>query len=271
MKQFNETSIHGIVLESAQHMRLHRFFVQEQLRNKKEVLIREDGLIHQLKDVFRLRSGDRLTLLDNSGFEYLAEITELAKNGAEMKILESNIAENVPEREVWMFAALVKKDNFEWIVEKGTEIGISHFVPVLSERSEKKNLNQERIRKIIKEASEQSGRGIMPELHGMLKFDEIFGFSQKNNVKIIAFNPEGEKFSAVETVRHQKALNSSLKVPSEPIGILIGPEGGWSDREIEAFKAHGVPLYSLGKQILRAETAAIVISSVYLFPPSLSF
>jgi 16S rRNA (uracil1498-N3)-methyltransferase len=245
-------------------MRLHRFFVEQPLRNTKEVILREDGLVHQLKDVFRLRSGDKLILLDNFGLEFLAEIVSLDKNGAEMKILESTMVENIPKREIWLFAALIKKDNFEFIVEKGTELGVSHFVPVLSDRSEKKNLNQERTLKIIKESSEQSGRGTMPVLNEALKFDGVFDFAIENNVKLIGFHPEGEKSVSEDPIRAQDKLNFGLKIKPEPIGSLIGPEGGWSEREIELFKSRTVPVYSLGKQTLRAETAAIAVSVLFL-------
>ncbi|MBX4198161.1 16S rRNA (uracil(1498)-N(3))-methyltransferase [Candidatus Parcubacteria bacterium] len=257
-------------------MRLHRFFIEEQLRNKREITIFDEEVIHQWKDVFRLRTGNQLILLDNSGFEYIAEVVLLAKGKAELKIIDSSANTNDPKREVWLFASLIKKDNFEWILEKGTELGVSHFVPMLSERSEKKNLNIERAEKIIKEASEQSGRGIMPELHEVTDLGDLMTAEIREKLGIevlpmIAFDPQGEKF---DLARHLEArLPSSLQRQSPstmlgatnpPVGVLVGPEGGWTPKELELFKLHNIPIYNLGPQILRAETAAIAISSLLL-------
>jgi 16S rRNA (uracil1498-N3)-methyltransferase len=249
-------------------MRLHRFFIEEQLRNKKEITILESELIHQLKNVFRLNAGDRLILLDNSGFEYISEIILLSKSKAEIKIVDSSVSENLldKEREVWLFASLIKKDNFEWIIEKTTELGISHIVPIVSARTEKKELNIERAHKILKEASEQSGRGIMPMLHDIRNLDDAITHAQEQSVHLIAFHLEGEHFNKEKILNRQSTLEKSLNIPQEKknIGILIGPEGGWSDNEITLFKSKNIPIYSLGKQVLRAETAAIVICGLIL-------
>jgi 16S rRNA (uracil1498-N3)-methyltransferase len=230
-------------------MRLHRFFIEEHLRNKREISIFDDELIHQWKDVFRLRAGDKVILLDNTSFEYLAEVELLAKGKADFKILDSSIAENISKKEVWLFAALIKKDNFEWILEKGTEIGVSHFVPILSDRTEKKDINMERAVKIIREASEQSGRGKLPELEEPTYLEQAINAAR---IPLIAFHLSGEKFV------------SDFHNAKQKVGILIGPEGGWSDKELELFKEKNVPVYSLGAQVLRAETAAIVIPGLLL-------
>jgi 16S rRNA (uracil1498-N3)-methyltransferase len=230
-------------------MRLHRFFIEEHLRNKKDITLYDDGIIHQWKDVFRLRPGNQIILLDNSGFEYIAEIVLLAKGKAEVKIIDSAAATNVPQKELWLFAALIKKDNYEWILEKGTELGVSHFVPIVSDRSEKKDLNIERAEKIIKEASEQSGRGTLPMLHGVIDFEKVF--SEYKDIPLIAFHLEGEKFDRPKNYFQNNKL-----------GILIGPEGGWSDKELNMFKGNNIPVLTLGPQVLKAETAAIVISAL---------
>jgi 16S rRNA (uracil1498-N3)-methyltransferase len=239
-------------------MRFHRFFIDEQLRNKSDITLFDDAIIHQLKDVFRFHTGDKLILLDNSGYEYISEISLLAKGKAEIKIVDSSMSENLPEKttEVWLLAALVKKDNFEWILEKCTEIGVSHFVPVVSARSEKKDLNQERAEKIIREAAEQSGRGIMPVLHEVMSFEDAISEAQKENVHLASFHVEGEIFT--HEIREKLIKNKRL-------GILIGPEGGWSEKEIEFLKEKNIPIYSLGKQILRAETAAAITSALLFF------
>jgi 16S rRNA (uracil1498-N3)-methyltransferase len=244
-------------------MRLHRFFIQDHLRNKKAITLLDGDVIHQLKDVFRLGTGDQLILLDNSGFEYLSEIELLAKGKAEIKILQSSVG-NTSEKEVWLFASLIKKDNYEWILEKCTELGVSHFIPIISERSEKKDLNLERAEKIIQEASEQSGRAIMPTLHEVTDLKKVFSLKNLPQ-KLFAFHTDGETFEK-EKLGKQSELEKSLGIPHEKVscGIFIGPEGGWTEREVELFRSKNIPIYSLGKQVLRAETAAVAITSLFL-------
>lgn len=247
-------------------MRLHRFFIEEHLRNKKSITLYEADIIHQLKDVFRVRAGDQLILLDNSGFEYISEIVMIASGKAEIKIIDSAAALNVPHKEVWLFASLIKKDHYEWVLEKCTELGVSHFVPMVSDRTEKKDLNIDRAHKIVKEASEQSGRGIMPTIHDVRSFTDALTHAEENNIKIFSFHVGGESLDKEKVFNKQSTLEKSLGIPQEKqaIGIFIGPEGGWSDKEVSMFKEKNIPLYSLGNQVLRAETAAIAISSLML-------
>lgn len=258
-------------------MRLHRFFIEEQLRNKKEITFHDDEIIHQWKDVFRLRAGDRVILLDNTGFEYMAELKLLTKGNAELKILDASVSENIPKKEIWLFASLIKKDHYEWILEKCTEIGVSHFIPIISERTEKKDLNIERAQKIIKEASEQSGRGIMPMLHNIVDLESAPSTNSgpismpqyEENMNFLAFHGEGVTLTneiREKILGRQSRLENSLGIPPEKkaFGIFIGPEGGWTTKEIEFFNSKNTPIYSLGKQVLRAETAAIAISALLL-------
>ncbi len=247
-------------------MRLHRFFIEESLRNKRDITLYEDDLIHQLKDVFRLRTGDKLILLDNTGFEYISEIVVIAKSKAEIKIVDQSATLNAPTKEVWLFASIIKKDNYEWILEKATELGVSHFVPVVSDRTEKKDLNIDRAHKIVKEASEQSGRGVMPLIHDVRPFADALTHALENNLKVLAFDGTGESFDKEKVFNKQNNLEKSLGIPQEKtaFALFIGPEGGWSDRELTLFKEKNIPVYSLGHQVLRAETAAIAISSLIL-------
>ena len=246
-------------------MKLQRFFIEEQLRNKKDITLYDDELIHQLKDVFRLRTGDQIMLLDNSGFEYLSEIVVLARGKGEIKIIDQSAALNVPKKEVWLFAALIKKDNYEWILEKCTELGVSHFVPLVTDRTEKKDLNIERARKIIKEASEQSERGVMPVLHGVVTLEEaVTTYAKQFPLYAFHIGQQYEKFNYSEIKNKHADRNATLKLPEEPVGIFIGPEGGWTEKEANLFIEKEIKVYTIGNQVLRAETAAIAISSLIL-------
>lgn len=229
-------------------MRLHRFFIKQKIPESGEVMVADKDLIHQWGKVFRLKTGDRVIIFDGTGLDYVSEIVSLNKNEAVLKVVEKIKNENVPKKEIHLFQSIIKKDNFEWVIEKGTELGVSYFHPIISERSEKKNINFERVRKIIKEASEQSGRGSLSNVSELVNLEN----SLNNDFTAIAFHPTGDKFDK----------NNFEK--EKVVGIFIGPEGGWSDRELEIFKENKVKILSLGQQILRAETAAIAISSLLL-------
>lgn len=230
-------------------MKLQRFFVDNELKEENEVIITDADFVHQIFHVFRKKAGDEIILLDNSGFEYLAEITSLNKKEVNVKILNKKEVENILKNEVILFASLIKKDKFEWVLEKCTELGISKFVPVISERSEKKGLNIERARKIIKEASEQSERGFMPEICEPVSLDEA---TKELNCEAIALHLTGESFNTEQ-------LKSGAKV-----GLFIGPEGGWGEKDIAIFEKNNIPLVTLGAQVLRAETASMAVCAKLL-------
>lgn len=218
-------------------MRLHRFFVSENLNRVKEIRITDEKLLHQMRDVFRLKSGDEVVLFLGDSTNYRCKINVLSKKeGVFEKISEEKGF--VPEIKVALLMAVIKKENFELVCEKATEIGVSTIVPIVTERTLAKNLNTERLQKIIIEASEQCGRGDIPELKQITNL-ELAITSYSN---IIAFDISG---------------TSSLPSFSTS-SLLIGPEGGWSDGELELIKSKGIKLAKLGDTTLRAETAAIV-------------
>lgn len=238
-------------------MRSHRFFVDGvTLAVDTETAVTDESVVHQWKDVFRLRSGDEVVLLDGSGSEFRARITLLSKDDTRVVVLDQR---DVPVKavcDIRLFAAIVKKDTYEWIVEKGTELGVSGFVPVVSERSEKKDVNPERLRKIMREASEQSGRGTLPALGNVADLEDALDAAEADGVSLVAFHLEGSAFNS--------AVRDALRAAGKPVGVLIGPEGGWSDREINLFTERRIPIYSLQTNVLRAETAAVVIPSLIL-------
>jgi len=230
-------------------MKLHRFFCDEKLTNRKSVVITHAPLVNQLKNVFRLKIGDEVVLFDNSGFDFHVSIDDLQKDSVAFSVNKVNPNTVFSLRETYLFASVVKKDNFEWITQKATELGVSHIIPIISERTEKKDLNIDRIQKIIIEAAEQSGRGTLPILYDVIDLDSAL--RKFGHVKSIAWHTKAGKF-----------VSQDLE---NVIGAYIGPEGGWSDNEIESFKKHGIQVRSLGPQILRSETAVISVITLSVF------
>jgi 16S rRNA (uracil1498-N3)-methyltransferase len=241
-------------------MRLHNFFIEQKIGEMKSVRVEDADLLHQLKNVFRLKKDDEIVLLDNSGFQYRCRIELLAKDEAVFEVLE--VKENAikPEREIYLYVSMIKKDNFEWVLEKGTEIGVSYFVPIISGRSIKTNFNHERGLKIVKEASEQSGRGTQPELREIISLNDALGEVEKNKMPAVAFHLEEGLTEAADFIANKLKKQSG----ASKVAIFIGPEGGWNDTEVEQFRKHGVNILSLGEATLRAETAAIVAATLFL-------
>jgi 16S rRNA (uracil1498-N3)-methyltransferase len=230
-------------------MRLHRFYIKEQIEKGKDIRIDNEELLHQWMKVFRLKASDRVIVFNGNGMEYEGYFKILAKKEAVLIFDKETIIKNVPKVELHIFQSIIKKDNFELIAQKCTEIGVSFFHPIISERSEKKDLNIERINKIVIEASEQSGRGSVPDVSLPLKLEDsikdFFG-------ELFTLDFDGKPFSSVKIKEGEK------------IGLLFGPEGGWSDKERDFLKEKGIKSISFGNQVLRAETASIVASALIL-------
>ena len=241
-------------------MRLHRFYIETELVVGNDVVISDEGLIHQLKDVFRLsEKGKDILLFNGSGGEFRCGIVSLNKKELVLHVIEEREKRSNREDkkgiEVWLLAALIKKDNFEWVIQKATELGVSHIVPIISERSEKKDLNMERAQKILIEASEQSGRVTLPMLNTPEHLDvvlERLANQDEEKMNFLAFDPSGKQFEISDKGNSKKAA------------ILIGPEGGWTEKELEIFRSKNIPIYDLGSQILRAETAAVAVASLLM-------
>ncbi len=230
-------------------MRLHRFFIKEKIEKGKETKIDNPELLHQWLKVFRLSSSDRVIVFNGNGFEYEGYFRVLNKKEAVLFLDKENKVDNKQKVELHIFQSIIKKDNFEFVVQKCTEIGVSAFHPVITERSEKKSLNMERLNKISIEASEQSFRGDIPEIFDPLDLENsLKDFSGK----FFVLDFDGNDFSSIEVKDRDR------------VAVLIGPEGGWSEAERGYFKEKGIESISFGKQVLRAETSAIVASALIL-------
>ncbi|MES2059471.1 MAG: RsmE family RNA methyltransferase, partial [Patescibacteria group bacterium] len=165
-------------------MRLHRFYIEEKLAGKSEVKIFDEALLHQLKDVFRLQKGDSVIFFDGEGSDVTYRIEMISKKeGAFAK--ESESKSIMPESKIALYMALIKKDNFELVLQKCTELGVSKFVPIMAERSEKKNIDMDRAKRIIKEASEQCGRGDLPELSEIKSLEEILNENDHDELYLL--------------------------------------------------------------------------------------
>lgn len=236
-----------------------RFFVDFPIGEEKRISLEDEGILHQLLSVFRVRLGEDIILLDDSGFEYEAMVKGVGKKEI---IVQINGKKEGKKRgiAVNLFQSVLKKDNVELVLEKCTEIGISKFVPVLAERSIKLNLNNERLHKIAREASEQCGRVNLPVIYEVKDFDDAIGeaVSEKDAINVILHEESNQCCSRLsceflEQFKDAKKFN-----------LFIGPEGGFSETEIELAKKNDFYVLSLGDLVLRSETAAIVASAIIM-------
>lgn len=225
---------------------LHRFFVTQKLEKDKHIECSKE-LAHQLASVLRMREGEEVILFDGSGYDCTGMIEEISRKGCIVQITQCSIANSEPKRKLVLFQSLIKKDKFEWVLEKGVEVGVTEFVPILTERSVKLNFNRERAEKIIQEAAEQSGRAVIPKLRPLMLFHEAVQYASKKGLQ--AFFPALHVASAERVVSY----------PSKPfVALFVGPEGGWNKNEVEIAQKAGHLIISLGKLTLKSETAAIV-------------
>lgn len=224
-------------------MRLHRFIGNFNF-NGKELVVTDDELINQWRNVLRLKTGDTLILCNGKGQEAEAIIEEMNKGEIILSLKDINTPDREPEKSASLFCAVLKRENFELVVQKATEIGITRIVPLLTERTVKTGFNRDRLEKIIREACEQSGRTILPELKDPVDF--ATAITKVNPLETVLFDLSGE-------VAIPCTLNPN------PC-IFVGPEGGFSEKEVILAKDKGCTIASLGSLTLRGETAAIVAS-----------
>jgi 16S rRNA (uracil1498-N3)-methyltransferase len=237
-------------------MKLHRFYIPQNIETEPRTpvlgevtLVHFPELVHQVKNVLKLRTSERLIFFNGDGYEYLSSVVSFeGKESMKLNIEEISKNDVSLPKEVFLFFSIIKKDNVEWILEKGTEIGVSHFIPIVSSRSEKKDINMDRAGKIVTEASEQCGRNTIPTIHKVMKLEDVFN---EFDLSFIVLEKDAVSFT-------EKNIKDSS------IGLFIGPEGGWTKEEIEMFKNKNVDFRSLGTTTLRAETAAVVGSSLIL-------
>lgn len=236
-------------------MKLHRFFIKFNIASL-DLKITDEELINQIKNVLRLTKGDKVLIFNGEGDQVEGEIQNLNTHFIDLKLMNKNVIKLGKAPNVTLYCSVLKKENFEIVVQKATEIGINKIVPIITERTVKLKLRNDRLNKIIKEAAEQSGRINIPEFCEPINYEDAVNYSRKENKINTLFDASGK------TLKIDKNDDVMSNDKQKNIGIFIGPEGGWSNAEIEISKESGFEIISLGETVLRAETAAIVASFI---------
>jgi 16S rRNA (uracil1498-N3)-methyltransferase len=253
---------------------MHRFFISPQCIDKERVAI-EGKLVHQLRNVLRLQVGDHIVVLDDTGWEYEVSLERVSRDHVTGVISEKRPSAE-PGTKITLYQALPKSSKFEFIIQKCTELGVSCFVPLTCERciAEHPQDNRvERWQRIIIEAAEQSKRGRIPKLEPALPFEQACrsatGFSMLAWEGAVSDSDDekGIKTSGLRAALQPEIHRQETISGEKPLAVnlFIGPEGGFSPLEVEFARGCGILPISLGKRVLRAETAGLVAASIILY------
>jgi 16S rRNA (uracil1498-N3)-methyltransferase len=235
-------------------MKLHRFYVEDirsrlgKLELDHQLWIHDEKLLNQWLKVLRFKIGDQLVLF-NDEEERLYRVKLIEDALSVLLEMVTEVTRRLPSKHVYLLWSLLKSDKNEWVIQKATELGVKDLVPIISKRSEKTGLNMERSRKIMIEAAEQCGRSDIPNLREPIGLAEAI-----------------EEYAHLPLYICEQTAEGNNKLPQEnsEFGLLVGPEGGWSDPEKALFKDKKLPHIVLSGMTLRAETATVAALTIAL-------
>lgn len=240
---------------------MHRFFIPpEQISGGQVALTGQNA--RQVHSVLRLHPGAHIQVLDDSGLEYLVELEAVERSSALGRVLESRPCPAEPRTRLTIYLGLTQREKFEYALQKCTEAGAAGFVPVISSRTlvqspEEAARKLPRWQQIVQEAAEQSGRGRLPTVHPPLRWSEALQHAAAHHEYSFLLW-EGEQTTSLKT-----ALADVQ--PGNKLAAIIGPEGGLSEHEAALAEEAGCIPVSLGRRILRMETAALAATLLVLF------
>lgn len=241
---------------------MKKFFIkQDQINNNVIEIINED--VNHIKNVLRLEEETLIQVSDGIK-NYISKIIRIEKDKVICEIIEEFENENEAKVQIDIFQGLPKSDKMEYIIQKCTELGVNEYFPVslkrsvvkLSGKDEQKKI--ERWQKIAEGAAKQSGRDIIPKINNIKNINNICEIIKDYDIFIVAYELEKEK-------SFKSMLKDLDKSKEQKIGVLIGPEGGIEEEEINKLKENGAKIVTLGKRILRTETVALVLSSIIMY------
>lgn len=242
---------------------MYHFFVSPTQIGEKEIVIKGEDVNH-IKNVLRMNTGEQISISsgqDNK--EYRCEITEYDTNAVLTKIMWVEETGMELSSKIYLFQGLPKNDKMELIIQKAVELGVYEIIPVATRRAvvkldaKKEEAKRKRWNSISISAAKQSKRTVVPEVTRVMGFKEAVSYAGKLDIKLIPY----ELASGMEQTK--EVINKIQK--GQSIGIFIGPEGGFDESEVEAAKEAGAMPITLGKRILRTETAGMTVLSILMF------
>lgn len=242
---------------------MYDFFADSSAIGEKEIIIRGSDLNH-MKNVLRLQIGEQICIHEEStGKEYRCEIAGYEKDVAHLHIMWVEEANRELPSKIYLFQGLPKGDKMELIIQKAVELGVYEIIPVATKRAvvkldaKKAEAKQKRWQSIAESAAKQSRRNIIPHIHEVVKFGQAVDYAKNLDITLIPYE-------LAEDMEKTKQIFETIQ-PGQSIGIFIGPEGGFDESEIVLAQENGINPITLGKRILRTETAGMAVLSVLMF------
>lgn len=239
---------------------MHRFFVEGTARPG-EVLVFPAAAARQMVRVLRLGAGARVLAVDADGWELTVELTRADARAAEGRVLARDRRRTEPPVRVVLAQGIPRGDKMDWVVQKGTEVGVSGFIPVVTARttvdlSGKEERRRERWQRVAREAAEQAGRTAVPSVGAVCGLGEAVAQLAGLDLFLVPWEEE-----------EARGLREVLRGAASPrsVGILIGPEGGLTREEVELARGRGAVAVTLGPRLLRTETAGPVTAAIVLY------
>lgn len=242
---------------------MYDFFADSSAIGEKEIIIRGSDLNH-MKNVLRLQIGEQICIHEEStGKEYRCEIAGYEKDVAHLHIMWVEEANRELPSKIYLFQGLPKGDKMELIIQKAVELGVYEIIPVATKRAvvkldaKKAEAKQKRWQSIAESAAKQSRRNIIPHIHEVVKFGQAVDYAKNLDITLIPYE-------LAEDMEKTKQIFETIQ-PGQSIGIFIGPEGGFDESEIVLAQENAISPITLGKRILRTETAGMAVLSVLMF------
>ena len=232
--------------------------------DKKKIQVQGEDVKH-IKNVLRARIGDAIVLCDGACVDYDCVISQIERDMIVCDIIKKCVSKTEPKHKITLFQGLPKGDKFEEVIQKSVELGVYEIVPMATERAivkwKSKDMDKktERYQKIAMEACKQSNRGVVPQVNGLISFDEMLAKIAAFDLFFVPYELEEMQnirlFLETKIGSRKDKCGNHIDMDGLRIGFCIGPEGGFSDSEIQRAKDAGVETVSLGKRILRTQTA----------------
>lgn len=241
---------------------MHHFFVTPQQISGEKIRI-EGGDVNHMKNVLRMKLHEKAEISDGESRTYLCEVEAYEEDVAILHILEEMEADTEPASKLYLFQGLPKSDKMELIVQKAVELGVYQVIPVAMKRSvvrlddKKAAKKADRWNSIAESAAKQAGRSRIPEVTMPLSYNEALKMAEELDVTLLPYELAGGMEVTREVIRQIKSGQS--------VGIFIGPEGGFEPEEVDAAVSMGAKVITLGRRILRTETAGLATLAVLMF------
>ena len=241
---------------------MHHFFVTPEQVREDNIII-EGSDVNHIKNVLRMKVGEELEISDGDNKKYLCEIASMSSDEVCAMIkTELKVDTELPSK-IYLFQGLPKSDKMELIVQKAVELGVYEIIPVATKRAvvklddKKASKKIERWQAIAESGAKQSGRNVIPEVKNVMAFKEAVQYAKSLDVLLVPYE-------LAEGMSETKALISAIQ-PGQSIGFFIGPEGGFETSEVEYAIENGAKAITLGKRILRTETAGLTTLSILMY------